>query len=54
MRVGKINAENNLVVTGSVPLTGALLDRIDHIGSLDVEDVEPYLTQNLHWRIHRV
>ena len=54
LRVGKTGAENKLMVTGAVPLTSALLERIDRVGSLDVEDVEPYLKQNLHWRIHRV
>jgi tyrosinase len=47
-------AEAGLVVTGSVPLTSALLERIDEVGSLEIEDVEPYLTKNLHWRIHQV
>jgi tyrosinase len=48
------NQEAGLVVTGSVPLTSALLERIDEVGSLEIEAVEPYLTKNLHWRIHSV
>jgi tyrosinase len=42
------------MVTGSVPLTSALLERINEVGSLDIDAVEPYLKENLHWRIHRV
>jgi tyrosinase len=47
------NAKQGMVVTGAVPLTTALIERIDEVGSLDPADVEPYLTKNLHWRIHR-
>ncbi|KAF8243965.1 Di-copper centre-containing protein [Wilcoxina mikolae CBS 423.85] len=50
----KKNAENNLMVTGSVPLTSALLERINELGSLEIDAVEPYLKKNLHWRIHRM
>jgi hypothetical protein len=48
------NREAGLEVTGSVPLTSALMERMDEVGSLDKEDVERYLTKNLHWRIHSV
>ena len=48
------SAEENLVVTGSVPLTSALLERIEAVGSLDKEDVERYLKKELHWRINKV
>jgi tyrosinase len=44
-----------LVVTGTVPLTSALLQDItvEHadLRSLNPEDVEPYLVKNLHWRV---
>ena len=50
----KKNADEHLVVTGSVPLTSALLERIETVGSLEVAQVAPYLTKNLHWRIHHV
>jgi len=48
----KTNADKNLIVTGSIPLTSALLERLDEVGSLDPDHVVPYLTKNLHWRIH--
>jgi len=47
------SAEENLIVTGAVPLTSALLERIEAVGSLDTEDVERYLKKELHWRIHK-
>jgi len=50
----KKGAEQNLAVTGSVPLTSALLERIAEVGSLEPQLVEPYLKQNMHWRIHHV
>lgn len=43
----------NLMATGSVPLTSALLQDI-HAGklrSLEPDDVVPYLAQHLHWRV---
>ncbi|KAF2194899.1 Di-copper centre-containing protein [Zopfia rhizophila CBS 207.26] len=42
-----------LVVTGTVPLTSALLQDIveGQLASLKPEDVEPYLVKNLHWRV---
>jgi tyrosinase len=44
---------DDLVVTGTVPLTAALLqDIVDgQVPSLDEADVEPYLVKNLHWRV---
>lgn len=46
--------ESGLIVSGTVPLTGALLDRISEIGSLEPNVVTPYLKKNLHWRIHKM
>ncbi|KAA8573381.1 hypothetical protein EYC84_003859 [Monilinia fructicola] len=41
------------MVTGTIPLTSALLDKISKkkLESLDAEDVEPYLKENLKYRI---
>ena len=52
-------AEDGLIVTGSIPLTGALLDRIPldripELSSLEPEIVIPYLQSKLHWRCNRV
>lgn len=52
-------AENGLIVTGSIPLTGALLDRIPldripELSSLEPEIVIPYLQSKLHWRCNKV
>jgi tyrosinase len=43
----------DLVVTGTVPLTSALLQDIvaGRLASLNPADVEPYLQKNLHWRV---
>ncbi|KAI9673898.1 MAG: hypothetical protein M1817_002104 [Caeruleum heppii] len=40
-------------VTGTIPLTSALLEDIKagRLKSLEPVDVEPYLKQNLHWRV---
>ncbi|RPB05865.1 Di-copper centre-containing protein [Choiromyces venosus 120613-1] len=46
-------AEDGLIVTGSIPLTGALLDRIPELNSLEPENVIPYLQSKLHWRCNR-
>lgn len=45
--------EDELVVTGTVPLTSALLQDIveGQLPSLEPEVVEPYLAKNLHWRV---
>jgi tyrosinase len=48
------NNDKKLTVTGAVPLTGALLDRIADVKSLEPSDVIPYLKKNLHWRVHKV
>jgi tyrosinase len=47
------DANDSLVVTGTVPLTSALLQDIknDKLASLDRTDVEAYLERNLHWRV---
>ncbi|TGO50344.1 hypothetical protein BOTNAR_0396g00080 [Botryotinia narcissicola] len=46
-------ADPNQLVTGTIPLTSALLDDISegHLRSLDDVDVEPYLRKNLQYRI---
>lgn len=46
----------NLQVTGTVPLTTALLAKLSEgcLPSLAQADVVPYLQQNLHWRIATV
>ncbi|KIM27070.1 hypothetical protein M408DRAFT_311628 [Serendipita vermifera MAFF 305830] len=47
------NAEDQLLVTGAIPLTGALGDRLgkDQIAQLNPDQITPYLTKELHWRI---
>lgn len=47
------DAAEDLVVTGTVPLTSALLQDIvsGQLSSLDPEIVVPYLERNLHWRV---
>lgn len=49
----KDDASRRLKVTSMVPLTEALVDAIEagRLGSLDEDDVVPYLKQNLHWRV---
>ncbi|KAK6610608.1 hypothetical protein H4I96_02206 [Botrytis cinerea] len=46
-------ADPNQLVTGTIPLTSALLDDISegHLRSLNDVDVEPYLRKNLQYRI---
>ncbi|KAA8573382.1 hypothetical protein MFRU_053g00020 [Monilinia fructicola] len=50
---GSVAADPNQMVTGTIPLTSALLDKISKkkLESLDAEDVEPYLKENLKYRI---
>jgi tyrosinase len=48
------NAQEGLIVTGSIPLTGALLDRIPELQTLDPHAVIPYLQRHLHWRLNKV
>ncbi|KAF2466428.1 Di-copper centre-containing protein [Lindgomyces ingoldianus] len=45
--------ESELVITGTVPLTSALLQDIvaGQLASLEPADVEGYLERNLHWRV---
>lgn len=55
----KQNAEEGLIVTTSIPLTGALLDRIPdnsipELQSLEPDIVVPFLNKKLHWRVNRV
>ncbi|KAG8819755.1 hypothetical protein FRC17_010343 [Serendipita sp. 399] len=47
------DAERQQPVTGMIPLTGALGDRLgkDKLGSLTPELVVPYLQKELHWRV---
>ncbi|KAG8825286.1 hypothetical protein FRC17_008757 [Serendipita sp. 399] len=49
------DAERHLPVTGMIPLTGALGDRLgkDKLRSLTPELVVPYLRRELHWRIQQ-
>lgn len=50
---GSIAADPHQIVTGTIPLTSALLDDIEEgqLKSLKDEDVEPYLMENLKYRI---
>lgn len=52
----KSDADQNLIVTGVVPLTEALLESIGkgQIRDLEPEHVVPYLTKELHWRVTQV
>jgi tyrosinase len=49
----KKDQDNELVVTGTVPLTTALLREIvaGRLHNLRTEEVEPYLVRHLHWRV---
>jgi tyrosinase len=49
-------AEAHKLVTGTIPLTGALGDKLGKykIGSLEHAEVIPYLKKELHWRIQTV
>ncbi|PVF92484.1 Di-copper centre-containing protein [Serendipita vermifera] len=49
------NAENHKLVSGTIPLTAALADRLgeDKISKLEPAEIIPYLQRNLHWRIQR-
>ncbi|KAI9886218.1 MAG: hypothetical protein M1823_001953 [Watsoniomyces obsoletus] len=49
-------ANNEVEVTGVIPLTTALLESIKQgkICSLDPEEVDPYLKENLHWRVSKM
>ncbi|APA08416.1 hypothetical protein SS1G_13364 [Sclerotinia sclerotiorum 1980 UF-70] len=50
---GAVAADPNQLVTGTMPLTSALLDDISQglLKSLNEEDVKPYLKKNLHYRV---
>jgi tyrosinase len=47
--------ETRKLVTGTIPLTGALGDKLglDKLGHLEPDIVVPYLRQHLHWRIQK-
>ncbi|KAG9238946.1 tyrosinase precursor [Amylocarpus encephaloides] len=47
------DAEDDVVVTGTVPLTAALLQQYQagNLGGLSKENVLPWLRRNLHWRV---
>lgn len=49
----KDDREAGLMVTGIVPLTFALIEDVREglLRSLNAEDVVPYLTRKLHWRV---
>lgn len=49
----KQDAEDNVEVTGTVPLTAALLKAVKNgdLGGLGKENVLPWLRENLHWRV---
>jgi tyrosinase len=49
----QVDAANDLQITGTVPLTKALLQDVvlGKVASLDAVDVIPYLQRNLHWRV---
>jgi tyrosinase len=49
----KKDAEDGLVVTGTIPLTKALINEVNegHCPSLAKENVLPWLQENLHWRV---
>ena len=50
------HALEDINVRGSVPLTTALLEKLQsgELKSMDIETVQSYLRQNLHWRAGRV
>jgi tyrosinase len=45
--------EREVMITGTIPLTSALLKEYNagNLGGMDKENVLPWLTKNLHWRI---
>jgi len=47
------DAEADLEVSGTVNLTGALVKEVEdgRLGSVERENVIPYLRRNLHWRV---
>jgi len=49
----KSDAESHVIITGTVPLTAGLIDQYKkgNLGSMDKENVLPYLKDNLHWRV---
>jgi tyrosinase len=49
----KKDSDANLMITGTVPLTAALLKEYNagNLGGMGKENVLPYLKENLHWRV---
>ncbi|KAF4637552.1 hypothetical protein G7Y89_g521 [Cudoniella acicularis] len=49
----KDDAKANVVITGTIPLTAALLEEYKKgtLGGLGKENVLPWLKKNLHWRV---
>ena len=49
----KVDQAERIEVTGQIPLTLALVERYQAglVDNLTPGDVEPYLAQNLHWRV---
>jgi tyrosinase len=49
----KTDAATHVIITGTVPLTAGLIDewKKGNLGSMDKENVLPYLMENLHWRV---
>lgn len=50
------NVSSDLPITGVVPLTTMLLEKVSEgqLSCMDPEDVVPYLTENLAWRVAMV
>ena len=46
--------EQKKVVTGQIPITGELAERLGGIHNLTPEKVNPFLNKNLDWRIQKV
>lgn len=48
-----VDAEAELEVSGTVNLTHALIKEVEdgHLGSIQRENVVPWLRDNLHWRV---
>lgn len=46
--------ERGTVVTGTIPLTGALGDKFGNVYDLSPVKISPYLKRNLHWRVAKV
>ena len=53
---GKGDSAREVIVTGVIPLTTAILNaiKLSQLASLDPQDVDPYLKKNLQWRVTKV